>query len=167
MSPLATLAMGPSVEHMGISTVRIRTFLNNHVRYTHATSPTQPRSRQPVGDGPIGDDATHPSILVLLDRTRGGKGLKAFMYHILTQPAVRIHRSHLQLHTSAWQTVCARLSGGRMPIFRDVTRGTTSISLYRVHVRQSQTCENHHRGPSRHEETRMDLTDFFQAHSSR
>ena len=32
MPPLAPLAMGPSVGHMGSSTVRIRTFVNNHVR---------------------------------------------------------------------------------------------------------------------------------------
>ena len=47
MSPLAPLAMGPSVGHMGCSTVRIRTFLNYHVPYTHTTS----RKGNPLGRG--------------------------------------------------------------------------------------------------------------------
>ena len=38
MSPLAPLAMGPSVGHMGSSTVCIPTLLNIHVRMTHKTS---------------------------------------------------------------------------------------------------------------------------------
>ena len=36
MSPLAPLAMRPSVGHMGSSTVRIHTCLHNHVRYTQS-----------------------------------------------------------------------------------------------------------------------------------
>ena len=38
MSPLAPLAMGSSVGHMGSGTIRIRTFLNVHVPMTHTTS---------------------------------------------------------------------------------------------------------------------------------
>ena len=38
MSPPPTLAIGPTVEHMGRHTVCIRTLLNIHVTMTHATS---------------------------------------------------------------------------------------------------------------------------------
>ena len=48
MSPLAPLAMGPSVGHMGSSTVRINTLLNIHVRMTHATSLTLRKRRKYV-----------------------------------------------------------------------------------------------------------------------
>ena len=45
MPPLAPLAMEPSVGHVGSSTVRIRTLLNNHVPYILA----QPANRIYMG----------------------------------------------------------------------------------------------------------------------